>query len=225
MQTLEVGPISPQDRQFLARISSVELLREFLGADFPEPAEEGAREWFLSADAADHRALLVIGEVLKATRHESPWYVMQDRKTAEQCLAWANTLWELAEDLPASSYAPYAAWYAGCCYAAAVIRSSNSQDRPLFSEALAREDNFAAADEAFVFAVGRADTYLKPIVLLHRAYLAGFAGQWKKSEGLLTAALDAAPGNDEMRDRGTRLRNDLAKVRARHGVGPRDSSR
>lgn len=214
MQTLEVEPMVPQDGRFLARISDVEWLRRFLGAEFHEPTEEDARQWFLSPDGADHRALIVIGKILEATQYGEPMTVGGKLGSVQRALQWGDALWELAQDIPDSSYAPYAAFYAGCCYMAGVGDAMKKAHGTLVTPLAKEHPLFGKADAALAFAVERGDPYLQPRAIHNQAFLFALAADWNKTNEVLKRGYELTGTRGTARSRLESLDEQIQKARA-----------
>jgi hypothetical protein len=214
VQTLEVEPMLPQDGRFLARISDVEWLRTFLGAEFHKLVEDEAHKWFLSPDGADHRALIVIGELLKATRYEEPWTVAGKLGSVQRAVERGDALWELARDIPDSSYAPYAAFYAGCCYMAGVGDAIKKEHGTLVTPMAKQVPLFEKAEAALAFAVERGDRYLQPRAIYNQAFLAMVAADWAKANAVMERGYALAGARGTARARLESLNGHIQKARA-----------
>ncbi len=237
-QTVELQPARPADVAFLAGLSNVELTRRLLTDGSFDEWPEAAREVLLAPSAADHRAMMVIEELLRATRAKNPWEALESRKSVESALIWGDALYALAREFPESSYAPYAAHYAACCYAGVALSEAvetvrvrrvpeqppdeihEAKQRFALLQADARAER---AFEAFAFAAERADAYLRPKALYQEAYLAGAAGFFERFDTLLAAVEEAAPGNNDLANEVARLRKESAQFRqqaAEANTGP-----
>jgi len=217
------------DLTFLRRVGNPAFLRHLFGDDFFERKGEGKRKELLSPAGADARALFVVAELLEATRARDPGEVVRPRKSIENALKWADALLPLAQEFPESSYAPYAAYYAGCCYFAAggdvlekTMKERRIQDSSLTPQKLqelAAEPEAAShqskAEEAFALAINRADAYLKPRAIYMRAGLVGMRGEWDEMERLLDRASAEAPGEGTIQRLVDRARRGLAKAKQR----------
>jgi hypothetical protein len=219
-QTLFVKPAVEADSAFMARISNGELLLALFGQN---AFSEDVRERLLLPSAHDFRALTVIGELLKATRGSEFGSGMSAPKSAEEVRRWADTMWALAREIPDSSYSPYAAYYAGCCYAVLGLERAREVERAQREggvpkgnvtqfqrrSAAFREDaTSTAAREAFLFANERGDAYLKPRAIYQRAVISLWLDRREEMNNLLDAALTEAPGEQTIREWVITLRND-----------------
>jgi len=228
-QTIHAERASQSDLAFLERISDPDLLRHLFGEDFFDRQTDTVRERMLAPSGADYRALKVIARLLEATRADDPGEVVRPRGGIESALKWADALLPLAKEFPESSYAPYAAYYAGCCYLAAggdvlekTMKERGIEDSALTAkklQALAAEPEAALhcgkAEEALSLAANHADLYLKPRAVYMQAALLGMRGQWDEMERLLDKALAEAPGEGTIQQLVDRARRGLAKAKER----------
>lgn len=237
-QIIEVAPALEADLEFLARLADPNLLRHLFGEDFFDRQTETVREKMLSPSGADYRALKVISQLLKATRAASLENVFLGHKLPkeEDKRRWGDALFQLAKEIPDSSYAPYAAYYAGCCYAVIgqnqIITTVRSRRVPgqrkdklaetkLRFELTRKNRDCTRAYEAFVLAAERADDYLKPRALYQQAMLRGCAGKLEEMELLLSKAEAVVPGKgtiqkmvDKQREQMRHFRKELQKAEA-----------
>ena len=144
----------------------------------------------------------------------------------------AEMLLTLAKEIPKSSYAPYAAYYAGCCYASIASNRitesirAGKRDRESFRDAqtrlliplVKRDADATTAAEAFELASDNGDDYLKPRALYQQSLFSASVGAFDDAEKLLTEALQVAPGEgtiqewtDKARKGADRLRAELEK--------------
>ena len=125
LQTVTVLPARDADLRFIDRLADSDFQRHLFGNDYFEKRYPDPRElaWALSADRKDHRALAIIAKLLEATRVKWVGDLFRGPKSAsaeeeKRLRQWGDALFQLAKDLPESSYAPYAAYYSGCCFSA-----------------------------------------------------------------------------------------------------------
>lgn len=178
-QTLEVASPRLPDVQFLVRLSDPQMLRHLFGDDFFERQTHAVRERMLSPEGADERALKVIARLLEFTRAAEPGDVAGSRGTPEMALVWADTLWPLAQEFPESSYAPYAAYYAGCSYMlSAMLTNKQAAGEICAAGAAARSPHYDLARSCLNLASERADLYLKPRVAYMQVFLKGVNADW-----------------------------------------------
>jgi hypothetical protein len=218
-----------EDETFVRRIGESAFLQRLLGEDAFAEAPEGIRNRMSANDANDYRALIVIGRLLEATRLKDPQDVFGPEKgTPERALVWADTLWPLAKKLPDSSYAPYAAFYAGMSYFALASRDSVDAVRKARvpgehkdqvgeflgrAELLTKDDRFAKGAEALQFAVDRGDAYLKPYALYHLGSLRARGGQLDAGEELFTRAMEVGGERGTVGDMVGKLRSELQNMK------------
>ena len=225
-QMVQVKPAQRVDLDFIARVGEVEVARTLFGRD---PAEgRGDIEGERYGDA-EVRAARVISVLLRATRADDPGSALSGRTSMDNVIEWAKTLAGLAKEFPESSYAPYAAYYAGCCYLAVgadvlekIMKEREIQDSSLTGDklrALTDEPEVASyylkAQNALTLAADRADLYLKPRAIYLQAGLVGTRGEWDEMERLLDKALAEAPGKGTIRQLVDGARRDLARVKER----------
>jgi len=225
------APTDHADLAFLQRIADSRTTKLLFGEDFFGRQGQATRERLLGPKGPDIRALMPIFELLEATRAREPGDVVRPRKSIENGLRWADSLFELAREFPDSSYAPYAAYYAGCCYLTAVeaaikkvqMETGNGQgdggmtgsDWQALLAVGRANPNYAKADEAMKFAVEKADIYLKPRALYMSAFVRGCTNNWEETERVLDDAIEAAPGDSLIEEMVEKLRRQLAIARER----------
>ena len=201
------------------------MIRALFGADFFDRNTGNAIQHYADPEV---RAVKVIGQLLSATRFDEFGDFVAQRRTAEAALAWADELWKLAQAVPDSSYAPYAAYYAAGCYAGVAVshavetvRSAREpgkhKDRMAEAEhrasLLAEDELTSKAEAAFTFAAERADAYVKPRVLLLAGMLKAFQFQQEEASRLWNEALQAAPGNPVITKPIESMRRELEKLK------------
>ena len=226
--TVKVGAPRACDVGFLSRLSDSLFLHQLFGRDLFANSPEEFREWVHSGAGADYRALIVIAELLKATREEWVGSAVEGRHSEDELRKWGEALFALARDIPDSCYAPYAAYYAGCCYSTMSLnraietvrgRRTAGQPKDRGAEAeqlidLAKKDrDCTQAYEAFAVAAERGDAYLKPRALYQKGVVCSFSGRWDEMERLLDEALENAPGRGTIYDMVSKVREDLAHAR------------
>ncbi len=192
--------------------------------------DERRRTWAASPAGADWRALLVVGEILEATRAREPGAIVGQCGGFEPALRWADSLAALAQEFPESSYAPYAAYFAGCCYsglclgdARNVLRDERKQgerrddleEGTRRAELIMQSDKSARAFRAFELAAEHADDYLKPRALYQHGYLRMIALDFEAAQRLLSAAKVAAPGQGTVQGLIDEAREGIPVVRER----------
>jgi hypothetical protein len=161
-QQAVVREASPEDEAFLARLADPELVRRLLGQDFFDRQTTTVKDRLLAADGADARALRVISRLLLATRANEPVDAVRAGGGHADAQVWAESLWAIAEEYPGSSYAPYAAYYAGCCrLAAATVTNHASTGRQISAKAKTDPD-YVSALTCLRFARLHGDRYLQP---------------------------------------------------------------
>ena len=176
------------------------------------------------------RAVKVIGRLLYATRGKTCEDAVRIAGPQGDRRDTANALLGLARDIPDSSYAPYAAYYAGCCYGATGYRKAlntvrkERADGKLSSRAaesrrrftlMEKDDDCDTAIQALKIAAQRGDDYLKPKALHQIAFLRGLGGAFDEAEDLLRRAEQVVPGEGGVEQLANRLRKSLRKEEER----------
>lgn len=235
-QVVEVGVPTRADLHFISGLADEDLARYIFGADFFERQTGDAIQHVADPEV---RAVGVIGRLLYATRGRSPETVMGLAGPKGDVGKAADSLVTLAKEIPDSSYAPYAAYYAGCCYAAigtkTVIETIRARrvrgqrkDRAAEAElrySLAEKDrDFAKAHAAFAVAAERGDAYLKPRALYQQGFLRIFAGALDQGEKLLDRALDAGGEEGTIRTMVDKLRGQMARAKGAMSQRKRDGN-
>lgn len=200
-QTVEIGAPTRADLAFLDALTKPDLVAKLLGAGAQSLRERNPTDVRARNDLA---ALEVIRQLLEASLVHEVDGLISEQRTPESAVVWADTLTQLAFGLPESSYSPYAAHFAACCYAGVVFGRSTEAVRaarePEKGKDRTREAGHRAllfstdeltpkAEAAFAFAVEHGDAYLKPITLYHRALFHGLTGEVEQSEALLNDAI------------------------------------
>ena len=217
---LTVAPPDPSDLGFLRRVSNAELL----GTLFPGPPndiQEAAGGNAFSSSYSDLLAVAVIGELLKATRADEPGDVVGPRGGLENALKWADALFALAKEFPNSSYAAYAAYYAGCCYVGALGQENKDKHKEIVSPAGKGSAYYGKATEALGFAVERADAYLKPRALYHQAFLYLCSAEFDQAEDSLEDALEVGGEKGTIQKIVDKLRHDMRATKEKRAARER----
>ena len=236
-QTVEVGVATRADLQFIERLSEPDLLRQLFGEEFFARQTDTVREQMLSPSGADCRALKVIAQLLKATRADEPGDVVGPRRSMENALKWADSLIGLATEFPESSYAPYAAYYAGCCYLAALTEAMEdmTKERGIKDHSMNQEDlqrvtafgkrspYYQKAEQALSLAAERCDPYLRPRVHYFQAFLRLCGGGFEEAGELLDRAVEAGGKRGTIQKVVDTLRRDLVQAKERLSRKSRDS--
>ncbi|HNO79874.1 MAG TPA: hypothetical protein PKN33_17640 [Phycisphaerae bacterium] len=197
VQEIEVLASRTEDRRFIERLGSLELLTYLMGDEWIQSLPESISESLMASDGTNGRALIIIAELLEMTRVNEPLKILDSDYDRETAIKWADQLWKIAKDIPDSSYAPYAAYFAGCCYSAISSSDAIAEVRALrvpgeskdkLGEAKQRfqlthdDTRFKEGLEAFRFAVDRGDAYLQPLASYQQAFLLAMGGEFKESE-------------------------------------------
>ena len=229
-QTVDVLPARAADVAFVERLSDPDILRRLLGEDFFDRQPEEYRERLLSSEGRDQRALTVIAELLKATRELWAPDVVGDRSGEAGIRVWGDALRALVEDLPESSYAPYAAYYAGCCYSVISLNKAIEEVRAKrvpgkrkdrLDEVrqrgvlLTADPDFEQARKMFELVSKDGDTYSRPLGIYQSGFLHLMAREWGDAERFFQTVLETAPGHATLSARIDELRAEMRKL----GVG------
>ena len=175
------------------------------------------------------RALKVIAELLEGTRADQPEDIGSRKKSREEAIRWGDAMLKLAKEIPESSYAPYAASYAGWCYLAGVMetarearkerreqgRKTSPEDVQLFSQTILDIPYYARATEALNLAHERADAYLKPLTLYQQALQRVLPGELDEAEALLKRALELGGKKGTVQRLVDKLHRDIARAKDR----------
>lgn len=226
-QEVVVLASSDADLAFIERLADPKLCRLILGQrwydEFMDPRVQHYPE-------VETRAVKVIGRLLYATRGKACEDAVRIAGPQGDRLATAEALLALARDIPDSSYAPYAAYYAGCCYGATGYRNALNTvreervDGKLSSRAaesrrrftlMEKDSDCDTAIQALKIAAQRGDDYLKPKALHQIAFLRGLGGAFDEAEHLLTQAEQVVPGEGGVEQLANRLRKSLRKEEER----------
>lgn len=192
-QTVEVGAPTEADLQFLARAGDRDFHAEIFGVD---PPERGTRD------------LLALGIVSLLLQHAQDDPGEEGSVKGE--LAWADAMMGLARELPESSYAPYAAFFAGRIYFGHLGKALGP--RQITPNAKTNEF-YRKADEALRFVVKRGDPFIKPRALCSLAFLRVCVGSWVESERFLTEAEKSAGGQGVVDRVVNKMRYDIRRLK------------
>ncbi len=207
VQKIEVANAVVADLDFISGLSEPALMRAMFGEDFFERQTGNAVRQYANPEA---RAVKVIGRLLYATGENWVGDNMREAGPLGDIHDAADMLLSLAKRFPESSYAPYAAYYAGCCYFAACVDATEeairtqkklgglTDDRALGKfrvNFLKQNPDSAGANEAFKFAAQRADDYLKPRVLYQHGTSRLFSFDFVEAERLLMNSVQVASGD------------------------------
>ena len=220
-QTVHIDPPAVPDLTFLARLADPDLTRAMFGEDFFDRQSDAIREKMLAPEGAERRALKVIAQLLLATRADEPGDVVGPRGSIENGLKWAEALFALAKELPESSYAPYAAYYAGCCYVTALGQENKDKHKEIVSPAGRESAYYRKARDAFSLAVARADAYLKPRALYHEGFLHLCGAEFEQAEKSLEEALQVGGEQGTIQKIVDRLRHDMRVTREKRAARER----
>lgn len=206
LQRVEVGEPLNQDAEFLARISDPDVLRRLFASN--------VLGWLVDKDG-DIRALHVIRRLLNATRLAEPlegggWGRYE---STELFLMSMDTMFALAKELPESSYAPYAAFYAGGGYITHLCHSDEIPgDVP---KDLRSHPLYQKIKEALSFAVEHGDSYLRPRAIFQQARLHVVMGSWDDAEDKLIEAEQGVGEGGTIGEFAEIARNDIIRLKKR----------
>lgn len=194
-QTVEVGAPTEADLQFLTRAGDRDFLADVLGVNPPE------------GGTTDLLALGLIAELLELAQDDPG-----EEGSLQGKLSWADAMINLAREFPESSYAPYAAFFAGRIYHGHLAKELSPQQ----ITPAAKEQNFyKKSDAALRFAVDHGDPFLKPRALCSLAYLRACATLWDDAETLLAQSVEAAHGQGVVERTAGKMRHDIRQLRDR----------
>lgn len=226
-QEVNVLASTASDMAFIERLADPKMCRLILGQKWYDQFIDPNREYY---SELERRAVKVIGRLLYATRGKACEDAVRIAGPQGDRRATADALLGLARDIPDSSYAPYAVYYAGCCYAATGYRNALNTvreervDGKLSSRAAETRRRFALMEkdgdcdkaiEALKIAAQRGDDYLKPKALHQMAFLRGLGGAFDEAEHLLTQAEQVVPGEGGVEKLANHLRKSLRREEER----------
>jgi len=221
-QKLKISPPNGSDVAFLESLVQPEVV---------EVLFDSAVQQNLRRDAHGGKetvAVEVVRQLLEASLAEEIDSVLSTDRSAETAVRWAVALSKLALAFPESSYAPYAAHFAGCCYSATVFRVSVEATRGMrdptkkknkLREAenrallISQDDMTSRAETAFAFACEHADSYLKPRCLLHFGMLKAVQLQEEESDRMWREAKELGGGDVSIERIATRFRREFKELR------------
>jgi len=225
-QKVVVSESSDADLAFIKRLADPRVCRLVYGPDWFDRHTATQAEHYADPEP---RAVKVIGRLLYATRDKTPAGAMGTAGPQGDMVDLGHALLEIAKEIPESSYAPYAAYYAGCCFASTSMYAVDEQGQKEASEgrfkdetarrrrlyALHKADPLSAkGKEAFLFAAERADAYLKARALYQSARLTLSRGELEEADRLLSRAEVEAPGSGTVGDLIHKLRSNFDAKRA-----------
>ena len=228
-QRIEFGKPAGADLQFIERVAEPRFLRRLFGKDPFDSYTSEAKNWVARPEAVDHRASLVIARLLEATRAKEPNAVIALGTSLENAVVWADSLWEIAQALPESSYAPYATYFAGCVYLSKAFadrqswmkeqgmgeRGLDDHKRDAIIAHIRDNADYSKADGVLRMAANSADEYLKPRVLYMLAMHRAGAFDLESAETMLDHATKAAPGRGTVQELVDYLRSEIARERSK----------
>ncbi|MCH8148377.1 MAG: hypothetical protein IH987_10345 [Planctomycetes bacterium] len=226
-QEVVVLASSDADLAFIEGLADPALCRLILGQrwydEFMDPNVQHYSE-------LEPRAVKVIGRLLYATRGKTPESAMGTASPQGDMVNTAKALLDLANEIPDSSFAPYAAYYAGCCFASTSGYAVDKQGQKEASEGRFEDETAhrrrlyvlhkadprsAKGKEAFLFAAERADEYLKPRAIYQAARHTLSRGELEEADELICRAELAAPGSGTVGDLVQKLRSNFDRNRAK----------
>jgi len=234
-QSVQASPSLEGDVRFLGRMLDLNAVRARTDSVGGEPARLrplGNQD----PDKDLNLAVELVSEVLAYSQTitlDDVWRVAGDRDIVAQA---AEDYFALAEELPNSSYASYAAFNAGMRYfslsgseSIKAVREARlpGQEKDRVGEfvrrgKLLKEDaRFAKGVEALQFAVDHGDAYLAPIATYHVGMLRVFCGDVEQGEVLLKRAASFSGERGTVRDLVEKLEPEVLTAK-RELLGRRD---
>lgn len=225
-QDFRVLEATAADLEFLERLADPGVCRLLVRPDWFDEFTETERLHYADPEP---RAVRVIGRLLSMTRAKSATSALATYAPKGDLQAGAAKLLIIAKDLPESSYAPYAAYYAGLCYlgsaftdARETVRVAAKQAEPLTradesrirTSTMNNDERSAKATTAFTLSAERADEYLRPKVLYQRAFCELFSGRVAQAEKSLAQLEAIASSDPQLKDRVTGLREELDVIKS-----------
>ncbi len=192
-QTVVVGDPTEVDLKFLARAGDRAFQAKIFGV---EPPERGTTN------------LLALGMIAALLEFAQDDPGEEGHFKGE--LTWADAMMDLAREFPKSSYAPYAAFFAGRVYHGHLGKAI---DPEIITPDEKKHPFYKKSDEALRFAVDHGDAFLEPRALCSLAFLRACATLWDDAENLLTQSLRTARGQGVIGRVVGKLRRDIPRVK------------
>lgn len=208
-QEVVVAAPHPHDVAFVSRLGEPQFFQQLLGDEVLNRLTGKARDLTTDPDASTFRWSAVIRPVLASTTTVEP--LEGEHKSAEAFRRWTETMFDLASELPDSTYAPYAAFYAGGGYVTYLCEVLYQDDVP--SDAIRKDELFDKAEKALKLCVEHGDAYLRPRAILQQARLHAIIGAWDKAERLVDDVENGTAGRGTVSTLSDRLRRDIRKLK------------
>lgn len=223
-QRVSVAKPLPADERMLGHLGDAEVFRVLapMGKTVLDDEERFREmikpEWML------YRVRVVFEELVRCIRDYGFDAVTSRRHFPDDVRVWGEKLLELAMEEPDSTYTPYVAYYAGCCYArlalgksldvvrnerAAGVQQDKAERAARIAALVKADSDTERASKAFDLAARRADEYMKPRILYQQGHLAKVKGNVSEARRLLSAAEAAAPGDTTIARWSAKLRKQL----------------
>ncbi len=197
-QTVDVQPPTEADLAFIARVGDRRFIKDVFGANLP------------GQGTTDLLALGFIGELLEHAEDDPG-----EEGNVAGTLEAAAPLMELAEEIPESSYAAYAAFYAARLYLQNLIRIPALSN---ITPAAREHELYGKANDALLFTIEHADAFLKPRAQCTLAYLRICAASWEDAQALLLDSEKSASGQASVLKSIEELRGDIQRLKERRKV-------
>ena len=210
-QEIKVERAQPADLAFISRVSAPEFFRRLVGEDVVARLTGQARDVVADPNRSEFRWSIVIRRLLEATQQREP--LEGAHESEEAFLRWASTMFDLAREFSESSYAPYAAFYAGGGYVGYLCEVLYKEE--VGSKALRQHELFNRAEEALRLAVEHGDSYLRPRAIYQQARLRAIVGDWEEAEDLLTKVDQVGNEGGTMATFTEELRKDIVRLQKR----------
>ncbi len=211
-QIVDVAAVTKPDACFLDRASDLRLMARLLGRDPLESFSPEVREAVLRPENADCRAFLFI-EAIREFMGSDPRTLVKSLPRELDRRLWADTLFEVFEECPESSYAPYAACVAGTFYVAEIEEANRRDHQSRIALQARQSDDYRRALRALNFAT--ANRYLAGNAYFKLAVLACFGADWESMESAFVS-MEALPWDEEARKETASLRRSLQAARDKY---------
>lgn len=208
-QIVDVGSVTDADACFLERAGDQEMLISLLGRDPFAAFGPEVREAVRRPENADCRAFPLIA-MLKESMGDDPRTLAKTFPRELERRLWADTIYELLEACPQSSYAPYAACFAGTFYVAEVEEANRREHQSRVAPQAKDTADYRRARRALTIAT--ANPYLAGNAYYKLALLSCFAADWSEMDAALASAETRALNDEDRRDF-DELRQSLRTVR------------
>lgn len=215
-QSINVGPVRASDREFLDSVMNVESWARVFGGSALSVMSEEQRQRLLGSAGANERTLLAIRELIQAPSFLEPSEVIRIGGGLEQTLERAEFYSDLAHRLGDSSYAPYAAYYAGTCYLVKIQDENRRAGIGHVSSQSRDTSTYSKATAMLQIAYTNGDRFLKPRAYRTLSFLYALGASWTEAFKAIDDAIQFAGLESIFIEEAQKLRSDITKAQAQH---------